>query len=1590
MLFSAAVVAALTAGWENVNPERREFPVTETLWAADTAKAEEFSVDWRKGAAGTVRFTSDGIHVCKTNDVGLVVIKAKPFETTVGRNLRFSADESVRDADVNFSSGFLRYHGKKEGMLRMDTKAENKSFWEGGQQTMRGLPCTAPGMTYRKYAQCSAKDGVVTPVLVVAGKASDSVWKNWCAEDLDAATEARRTFIKKNYPSQDRRPTMMDEKEFDSITAGDCLHSAEVRRIDGVSRLLVDGVISAPVLYRASHVHRYWAERGNGSFAGGPFNGSAVKLMVVSTMCWQYCSNNVPDYTLQVRELKEAMRMAPQSYFIIGWSVKAPEDFISKYHPDEGWINENGEPVMGLDNTCVMGYASMNAETAKRAHHWPSPSSPAWRKWVKESLVGFLRELKQQNLHKRVVGVHFFGYHDQQMTMCWIDHSTCAQEEYKRIIAEPDCVSTNYDYCMRLTGQRALNEFARVFKAEMAAQDPGRKTIAIKWSQSPFDGRRSSAMDISDFVRQDALDVIVCQSNYRERLPGFPTVSVLPMESLHLHGKLYLNELDLRTYVRPFDHGMPSVVSMKVLGMSEDFPMWQTIYRRFAGEADASRMGYWFYDMKSGWFEAPEIVNDIRGLASEEESLARLKPSAWRPDVAVLIDEVQILYGDKPLTRPAVNSSYIYFEQVRGLVCSGVPFESYLAEDAFRNPDILKGKKVVIFAFMREIDAKRKALLDQLAATGTTLVFLSETGVKGGAEAIRFKPVLTEGNFGHRMEPEKGVQSDMISLYATMLERDLTDSDHKVGARCTVEESAGVRVLARYVSDRLPAVACRSDADCRRVYVAEPSGLTPSFFNRLSRESGAYVAVDRDGLQLNMNGDFISLHCLRPGSYRIALPDDCRVMNLKSRMFETVNERSFDVTLTAGQSCRFRLLREPLAQDPLERYPLEHYVKVFSAEAAETGTNNVSCAEAYDFMRSNVPILECPDKEIERAYYFRWWSYLHHLKKTPSGYVVTEFLPNVSWAGKYNTINCAAGHHVMEGRWLKNPRYMDDYVRFLMSEGTMSGPRAYVCWLAYAVAERSKLTGDWQLATELLDSFVRNYEAWEKGWPRRPYPYKDPNERFAMGLRANGLFAATDDREGSENSIGGDGQRPLINAAMAGEAKAIATIARRAGRPEIAEAFDARSAALVRKMKDLLWNQERSFFTVLKDDGEHKNVRELFGYSPWYFGLDMKGYGDAWQYVMKTDGFLAPCGLANPEISDPGFVVAYRDLTKSGCRRDGPCWPYETSLVLTALANALQSGQDTANVDANAYLLLLRQYAVAHKLQLDDGRFISWIDENFDPFSGEWVTRRIYRLKKAASFGRGRYYNHSSFCDLVLSGLCGIRVQADGTIDLKPLASKEWDYFRVSNLRVAGREFELVWDRTGKHYERGPGLSLYLDGTCVERRGLASTDGERDETLFKFDTDGERLRFRFEVVDHTVTAVPKPERERDLEKGDRVEVFFSPSPDMDRTYYCIEIDPEGRVLDYCGTFPRKFDYDWRCRTLCVKTERRPDGYSVSGSIAKSELIEMGLDLGDFWMGAFRADFASGGRLVSWSSLLPLGEGEPDFHRPGTLVHASAR
>jgi hypothetical protein len=57
-----------------------------------------------------------------------------------------------------------------------------------------------------------------------------------------------------------------------------------------------------------------------------------------------------------------------------------------------------------------------------------------------------------------------------------------------------------------------------------------------------------------------------------------------------------------------------------------------------------------------------------------------------------------------------------------------------------------------------------------------------------------------------------------------------------------------------------------------------------------------------------------------------------------------------------------------------------------------------------------------------------------------------------------------------------------------------------------------------------------------------------------------------------------------------------------------------------------------------------------------------------------------------------------------------------------------------------------------------------WIGEVLHPDEGYWLARAIMYRNNDPLRNRGLLYNHSTFLDLILRGLCGIVASADEVI----------------------------------------------------------------------------------------------------------------------------------------------------------------------------------------------------------------------------------
>ncbi len=464
--------------------------------------------------------------------------------------------------------------------------------------------------------------------------------------------------------------------------------------------------------------------------------------------------------------------------------------------------------------------------------------------------------------------------------------------------------------------------------------------------------------------------------------------------------------------------------------------------------------------------------------------------------------------------------------------------------------------------------------------------------------------------------------------------------------------------------------------------------------------------------------------------------------------------------------------------------------------------------------QDRIPYFESSDTRLDDVYYYRWKLYRAHQRDLGAkGFISTEFLDDVSWQLEpWASLNDASGFHIAEGRWLRDPRYVDDYLTFMYDGGN---DRHFTDHMADSAWGRYLVGGDKAAVTRHLPRMQTLFAAWNdhfdaaKGlyWTE---PLLDATEYTVSSIDASG---------GLDGFFGGNAFRPSINAYMFANARAIARIAALNGEPAaVVRRYEGLAKSLQERIEEGLWSDRFGHYV---DRHQTTNAyvrywepirgRELVGYLPWTFDMapDTPARAAAWQHVLSPDRLGGPAGMRTVEPSLPYYMQQFRyDGGGHGggrpeCQWNGPIWPFQTTQVLTGMANLLDHYRQST-VSRSDYMRLLRQYAELHY----QGQRLD-LEENYYPDTGRPIV----------GLARSHHYFHSGFIDLIMTGVVGIRPRADDVLEINPLLPAVGDpnglpWFRMQDVPYHGRQVAVTWDADGSHYGT-PGLSIEVDGRQV-------------------------------------------------------------------------------------------------------------------------------------------------------------------------------
>ena len=919
---AAAQTSADAEGWDNRCETRRLRERTDRIfWEARFDRGRDaFAVEMKDGAEGEVSFSGGRMTVRKTNASGYILVAAKDsFSRPVGAKLKSFADAEVSGADPLYSLAFPRVMNARRN-LHSCFELDAVGVFMGGGEKIAYLANTAPGVVERRLSnfKVGASGGTnLTAALVVAGVPSVTTWHRWGVEDYDAANAA---WVK--YRDTFRTPgagktNLEDSVTFERRMAGDIEHTAKVEKKNGRVRLMVDGKDETPVIYKNPHSwRRFW-----GDFDGRGFAREGIRLQAFDVGNDHHWTNGEWNVEATMRDIRDMMRASPDALAVLSFNASAPREYAER-HPGELWCDPDGTPCVGQWGHMYSRHYSDPNKKPYREGCWPwvSHSSKVYLEYMKDVLGEIIARLKKEGLSKRIVGIHFCGWHDGQFAPYRPDFSAPAKEGFREFLvkkygnapenlelpvpgkqpyldSEKDALAYDFNIYLHLAPFRFQEAMARHAKKCF-----GKDIFCMHWCMNTFTGEMPGAFYFDEFFKSDAMDGLVAQPTYVRRLPGNSAGNSLPLASFTRNGKLYIDELDLRAWGE-----IPGYVkeeSMGGLGFAMDLPEWEAVNRKMVGRMIAAGQGFWYYDISGGFYNPAGLKEDIGSAARTYGEVRRGEVSRWEPSAAFVVDAKGMLRRNLIGAPKHPNGRAIVNTQLELLAASGVPFDEWTYEDVADDPSALASRKVVVLAGFCNIDAERRRFIEALAARGATLVFLH--GTDGFRERFR-----KEGAFPRIVAEDKSRECEFLSRFHADWLRwnlgvhagDLAFS--KMPPSYAFEETPDTTVLARYADDNKPAVIRRGNV----VAIGQAAGLTPRFFNRIVREAGGYVPVEK-GVQVDMNGDFISVVALDNGHFDFRLPFPCKVVNLKTGKHVATPDGILPLDLVAGETRWYSLKRD--------------------------------------------------------------------------------------------------------------------------------------------------------------------------------------------------------------------------------------------------------------------------------------------------------------------------------------------------------------------------------------------------------------------------------------------------------------------------------------------------------------------------------------------------------------------------------------------------------------------------------------------------------------------------------------------------------
>jgi hypothetical protein len=465
--------------------------------------------------------------------------------------------------------------------------------------------------------------------------------------------------------------------------------------------------------------------------------------------------------------------------------------------------------------------------------------------------------------------------------------------DYYRCLAEL-CGDLVVDFCQ--TAKSATDGMSMVgafygYILEMSWNSCFFSEWGERWTEGDYSTlQRSGHLGLGKVLKSPDVDFLVSPYSYGFRGIGGHGPSMLPTESVRLHGKLYIYEEDSRLHVGQYH---------TTYGRADNPEQTKAILRRNFSYIVTHGQGVWTFP-----YEDDGIFDEIKSFKQKGDFTIKSDRSSLS-EIAVIIDDESFIYESN---NNGLDISLIFHQHLQGLPRIGAPYDVYLLDDLLSGK--LKSYKLYIFLNAFRLDKDRRNKLKAvLCKDNHVALWIYAPGYIDEEASLENMTDLIGIKFGMGKQPWSSFShiTNFSHPITNGLPQDIFwGTERLISPHFHIEDKEAI-ILGQIVYSQgscVPGMCVKSFPEWTSVYIASPN-IPASVLRGVAKFANVHI-YSEDGDIIYVSQNLFGVHTISGGIRKFNLPKKAkRIYDMFDEKEIICDSDSFQVELAPISSRLF-------------------------------------------------------------------------------------------------------------------------------------------------------------------------------------------------------------------------------------------------------------------------------------------------------------------------------------------------------------------------------------------------------------------------------------------------------------------------------------------------------------------------------------------------------------------------------------------------------------------------------------------------------------------------------------------------------------